>query len=81
MSETSRRNREIYVGSCEWLGVKVLRPTLQLEKRRNRSKSSVRAKVEHLMPTGQPHRVRLGLALESEPTLNPRPGVFQRLQR
>ena len=53
----------------------------ELQKKKNRSKSRVRAKVEHLMLTGQPHRVRLGLALESEPTLNPRPGVLPLLQR
>jgi IS5 family transposase len=48
MSETSRVNREIYARFCEGLGVKFPRPTRQLQKKKNRSKSSVRAKVEHV---------------------------------
>ena len=48
MAETSRVNREIYARCCEGLGVKFPRPTRQNQKRKNTTKSKVRAKVEHV---------------------------------
>ena len=48
LGRTSRVNREVYARFCEGLGVKFPRPTRQLQKKKNRSKSSVRAKVEHV---------------------------------
>ena len=48
MAETSRVNREIYARFCEGLGVKFPRPTRQLQKKKNTTKSRVRARVEHV---------------------------------